>query len=129
MKRYALAFLLLFISLLSSCNNEEKHEAKVSEQANEQSVQVPQRVIDVYREVLRTGKAPAGYVGGRRFENREHRLPPDGSYHEYDVNPKVRGENRGAERIIIDARTGEGWYTADHYRTFTILPPAPGEQQ
>jgi hypothetical protein len=31
---------------------------------------------------------------------------------------KIRGVNRGPERIIVD-RTGEkGWYTGDHYRTF-----------
>ncbi|MBI2836600.1 MAG: hypothetical protein HYX85_02780 [Chloroflexi bacterium] len=26
---------------------------------------------------------------------------PEGDYREYDVNPSVEGENRGAERIAI----------------------------
>ncbi|MEO7860306.1 MAG: ribonuclease domain-containing protein, partial [Nitrospirales bacterium] len=32
--------------------------------------------------------------------HRERRLPP-GHYREYDVNPKVRGRSRDAERIVI----------------------------
>jgi len=68
--------------------------------------------------VIRNGRTPKGYVGGRVWHNRERRLPSGGNYHEYDVNPKVRGKNRGAERIIIDIDRKSGWYTADHYRTF-----------
>ena len=83
---------------------------------------VPEKAVTVYRYVLQHGQAPQGYVGGRTWENREHRLPPGGEYHEYDVNPKVRGVNRGAERIIVDLRARKGWYTADHYRTFTPIP-------
>ena len=79
---------------------------------------VPAKAIDVYKYVLKTGKPPRGFVGGRTWYNREKRLPRGGDYREYDVNPKVRGKNRGAERIIIDMRTMKGWYTADHYRTF-----------
>ncbi|WP_367865356.1 ribonuclease domain-containing protein [Pedobacter sp. WC2423] len=40
------------------------------------------------------------------------------AYKEYDVNPKVKGQNRGAERIIIGA-DGTRYYTGDHYKTFT----------
>jgi guanyl-specific ribonuclease Sa len=63
------------------------------------------------------GRPPPGYVGGRSFQNRERRLPR-GRYREYDVNPKRRGKNRGAERIVIEQRTGKAYYTDDHYRTF-----------
>ncbi len=77
--------------------------------------------MEVYTYVLRTGRAPEGYVGGRVWENREHRLPPGGHYQEYDVNPKVRGKNRGPERIVVDRTAGRGWYTPDHYNTFTPL--------
>jgi ribonuclease T1 len=79
---------------------------------------VPEKAIVVYQHVLRTGRAPSGYVGGRVFENRERRLAPGGDYREFDVNPKVRGENRGPERIVVDRKARRGWYTADHYRTF-----------
>ena len=44
-----------------------------------------------------------------------------GRYREYDVHPKVPGKNRGAERIVIDQRTGKAYYTADHYRTFVPM--------
>jgi len=82
---------------------------------------VPRYVLDVYACVLKNGRAPRGYVGGRVWQNREHRLPRGDNYREFDVHPKVRGVNRGAERIIVDMQTGKGWYTADHYRTFTPL--------
>ncbi|MBX3236829.1 MAG: hypothetical protein KF814_11805 [Nitrospiraceae bacterium] len=65
----------------------------------------------------RKGEPVPGYVGGRTFQNRERRLPR-GSYREYDVHPKVPGKNRGAERIVIDQRTGKAYYTGDHYKTF-----------
>ena len=46
---------------------------------------------------------------------------PRGRDREYDVDPKVRGKNGGAERIVIDQRTGKAYYTADHYRTFVPM--------
>ncbi|QNK62432.1 ribonuclease [Pedobacter sp. PAMC26386] len=79
---------------------------------------VPQKAYTVAAYVAKTGKAPQGYVGGTVFQNREGRLPQGTAYKEYDVNPKVRGQNRGAERIIIGA-DGVRYYTGDHYRIFT----------
>jgi ribonuclease T1 len=70
------------------------------------------------------GKALPGYIGGGRFQNRERRLPR-GHYREYDVNPKVRGRSRDAERIVIEQDTGKAYYTGDHYRTFTPLNKTP----
>ena len=85
------------------------------------SPEVPARVREVLVEVERRhGEPPPGYVGGRRFENRERRLP-GGVYREYDVHPKIPGRDRGPERIVIDQRTGKAWYTGDHYRTFVPL--------
>ena len=86
----------------------------------------PRDVLDVVpsaaRETLkaieeRHGEPLPGYVGGRTFQNRE-RVLPRGRYREYDVHPKVAGKNRGAERIVIDQRSGKAYYTADHYRSF-----------
>lgn len=65
----------------------------------------------------RHGEPPPGHVGGRTFQNRE-RVLPRGRYREYDVHPKVPGKTRGAERIVIDQRSGKAYYTADHYRSF-----------
>lgn len=81
-------------------------------------VEPPPKARDVLAEIARRGgEPPTGYVGGRRFENRERRLPP-GRYREYDVNPRVRGRDRGPERLVIEGRTGRAYYTPDHYRTF-----------
>jgi guanyl-specific ribonuclease Sa len=70
------------------------------------------------------GNAPPGYIGGRTFQNRERRLPR-GHYREYDVNQKMRGRSRDAERIVIEQDTGKAYYTDDHYRTFTPLNETP----
>ena len=70
------------------------------------------------------GKALPGYIGGRAFQNRERRLAP-GHYREYDVNPKIRGLSRDAERIVIEQDTGRAYYTGDHYRTFMPLNETP----
>ena len=81
-------------------------------------VDVPQKARDVLAQIeKRLGEPPPGYVSGRAFQNRERQLPR-GSYREYDVNPKVRGKDRGAERIVIERRTGRAYYTPDHYATF-----------
>lgn len=86
----------------------------------------PTYVWATLRHVRETGRAPEGHVGGRTFENRERRLPrtdPKGrsvQYREWDVHPKVKGVNRGAERLVTGSDQS-AWYTADHYRTFTRL--------
>jgi ribonuclease T1 len=84
-------------------------------------VEVPEKARTVLVEIQRRkGEPPPGYVGGRTFGNRERRLPR-GSYREYDVNPKKPGKSRGAERIVIEQRTGKAYYSRDHYETFTPM--------
>jgi ribonuclease T1 len=84
---------------------------------------VPAHVLKVLDYVEKKGEAPDGYVGGRTFQNREHRLEekdPKGRairYREWDVYPKIDGKNRGAERLITGSDQS-AWYTRDHYRTF-----------
>jgi ribonuclease T1 len=68
----------------------------------------------------RDGQPLPGYVGGRTFQNRERRLPA-GRYREYDLHPRVPGQDRGAERLIVERATGRAYYTGDHYRTFVPL--------
>lgn len=81
----------------------------------------PRKAKDLLEAIQRhQGHPLPGYVGGRVFQNREKRLPP-GRYREYDVNPKLRGRSRDAERIVIEQDTGNAYYTGDHYRTFTPL--------
>jgi guanyl-specific ribonuclease Sa len=84
---------------------------------------VPEQAIAILRHVRAHGSAPAGIEGGRHFGNFEHRLPEHGAdgramrYQEWDVWPKVRGRNRGTERLITGS-DGRAWYTGDHYRSF-----------
>jgi guanyl-specific ribonuclease Sa len=80
-----------------------------------------QKVKDLLEAIRQhEGKALPGYIGGGAFQNRERRLPL-GHYREYDVNPKIRGRSRGAERIVIEQGSGRAYYTGDHYRTFIPL--------
>lgn len=81
----------------------------------------PQKAYDLLAMLQQRGGRPlTGYVGGREFQNRERRLPR-GRYREYDVNRKVPGRSRDAERIVIEQKTGKAYYTDDHYRTFISL--------
>lgn len=85
--------------------------------------QVPDYALDVLNYVRKHGEAPDGYVGGREFQNKEGRLPKKDAeghklhYSEWDVHPKVQGQNRGPERLITGS-DHSGWYTANHYKTF-----------
>ena len=86
--------------------------------------QIPQKVYAVLAYVRGNNRAMAGYVGSRRFGNFENHLPRSGTdgksiqYQEWDVNPKIRGRNRGAERLVTGS-DGRAWFTNDHYNTFS----------
>ncbi len=54
------------------------------------------------------------------LENGAQKLPEGVNYKEYDINPYAKGQNRGAERIVI-GDDGSVWYTNDHYYTFTQI--------
>ncbi|MFN8267030.1 MAG: ribonuclease domain-containing protein [Chitinophagales bacterium] len=84
---------------------------------------IPQKAIVVLSYIQKNNQAPDGYEGGRTFGNYEHNLPQlDASgnkirYQEWDIQPKVQGQNRGARRIVTGS-DGRAWYTPDHYNTF-----------
>ena len=84
---------------------------------------IPQKVYAVLKYIRTHNQPMPGYVGGRIFSNREELLPREDNngkpilYHEWDVNPKIEGQNRGTERIITGS-DGRAWYTNDHYQTF-----------
>lgn len=73
-------------------------------------------------ERIRNGETLDRYRNdGSTFQNRERRLPkqPEGYYREWvHRTPKVNGP--GPQRVI-SGRSGELWYTPDHYRTFVRL--------
>jgi guanyl-specific ribonuclease Sa len=76
------------------------------------------------------GSPLPGYKGGGIFGNTGtgggQVLPEFDSagnqitYREWDVNPYVKGVNRGAQRIVTGS-DGSAYYTSDHYQTFTRL--------
>jgi guanyl-specific ribonuclease Sa len=82
---------------------------------------IPEKVFKVIEEIKKkNGSAPLGYQGGREFKNYDKILPTGIKYKEYDVNPYIKGKNRGAERLVIGA-DGSMWYTADHYKSFVRI--------
>ncbi|MFZ7133298.1 MAG: ribonuclease domain-containing protein [Eubacteriales bacterium] len=92
-----------------------------SDDNNNEQDNVPQKARDVADKIKENdGEAPEGYQGGAEFENKEGLLPKGVKYKEYDVDPLVKGENRGAERIVI-GDDGSVWYTNDHYQTFILV--------
>lgn len=98
---------------------EDSNSSKSSISTNEN---IPEKVLIVLNHVREFKEAPEGYVGGRTFQNREGILPKKNEdnqkieYQEWDVNPKVSGKNRGAERLVTSDK--EAYYTNDHYKTF-----------
>jgi len=84
---------------------------------------IPAKVYIILKYVDTYNQPKKDYVGGTRFGNYEGRLPKSTAkgnkinYREWDVNPKVKGVNRGAERLVTgDNKTA--WYTSDHYSSF-----------
>jgi len=77
-----------------------------------------------------TGRSPDGYLGGRQFMNDERGgttpLPRRGAdgrvivYHEYDVNPRHQGVDRGPQRLVMGS-DGSAYVTPDHYVTWERL--------
>lgn len=106
-------------SVAPSENNPQKNEKAAN-------VQIPPKVYEVLQYIKANHHPMPGYVGGSVFSNREKILPQEDSagnpvqYQEWDVNPKVQGENRGTERIVTGS-DGRSWYTNDHYQTFTEI--------
>ncbi len=95
-------------------------ETRISKTSNPS---VPEKAILVLDFIRKHKKAPEGYVGGRHFGNYEHNLPERDAagnqidYQEWDIQPKVEGKNRGAQRLVTGS-DGRAWYTPDHYSTF-----------
>lgn len=78
----------------------------------------------VLNRVTTKGSPFPGYKGGSVFENGgPTKLPElDGAgspltYREWDVNPYVKGADRGAERLVTGS-DGSAYSTGDHYNSF-----------
>lgn len=79
---------------------------------------LPPQAAETVQLIRHGGPYPFPHNDGVVFDNAEHRLPsePRGYYHEYTVITPGSA-TRGARRIIT-GRSGEYYYTADHYETF-----------
>lgn len=101
----------------SKSNHVEKSKKIYPPQAN-----VPQNALNVLTYIRQYNEAPEGYVGGRIFQNRERLLPQKDDedqvikYREWDIYPKIKNKNRGAERLVTSDNSA--YYTSDHYRSF-----------
>lgn len=132
MKKLLLLF-LGFLMALSSCRAKESNlpnstfsDDSATEIQQKRNDDIPQKVWDTYRYIKKNNRAQNGYVGGRKFGNYEKLLPIKNekgqkvNYREWDVNPKKKGKNRGAQRLVT-SNDGHAYYTSDHYRSFKKL--------
>ncbi len=108
----------------TKANDQQQEKARTDNSTHAyQHADIPQKVYDVLKYIRSENHAMDGYVGGRQFTNREKVVPQQDdngntiTYEEWDVNPKIRGQNRGTERILTGS-DGRAWYTNDHYQTF-----------
>lgn len=129
--RFSRFFGILFLALSilacrSAAKEQEKHVQETTASASAAThPEVPEKVYKVLQYVRTNGKAPEGYVGGRKFGNFEKLLPASENgrkikYQEWDVNPKTKGKNRGAERLVT-GNNDRAYYTRDHYHSFTEI--------
>ena len=112
----------------TSGTKELRHDSRNSSFKNtsiEKNDEVPDYVLEILTYIRINKRAPRNYVGGRIFYNREKRLPilnensQKINYREWDVHEKVKGVNRGPERLITSEETA--YYTKDHYKTFIYI--------
>ena len=78
------------------------------------------KVLEIIKK--RNGSPPKGYKGGKVYENEPvipgaQKLPEGVTYKEYDIYPKIKGEIRSEERLVI-GDDGSVWYTQNHYHSF-----------
>ncbi len=110
------------MSMVQPSKNAQQDKAE-SDNVDKSDTVIPTKVYEVLKYIQTNHHPMPGYVGGSVFSNREKILPQVDSsgnpiqYQEWDVNPKIAGQNRGAERIVTGS-DGRSWYTADHYQTF-----------
>ncbi|PWJ56587.1 ribonuclease T1 [Dyadobacter jejuensis] len=125
----------LLVFMFTFCRSEQRTE-QASQQASSTTqsqaaiaptnASIPPKVLEVLQYVRNHDKAPDGYVGGRRFGNFEKLLPLKDAqgrpmqYREWDVNPQIKGKNRGTQRLVT-SKNNRAWYTSDHYASFTEI--------
>ncbi len=113
-------WLILLLCLFQACQpvSGDAGERNRAEQGREIAASdLPFEARETLRAIERGG--PFAYDrDGVVFGNYEHALPerPRGYYHEYTV--KTPGKHGRGTRRIVAGRSGEYYYSPDHYRTF-----------
>jgi guanyl-specific ribonuclease Sa len=82
--------------------------------------------LDEYVKSLRKGLLLPNIRGGGIFANALLDLPVKrhGYYREYDVEPTVKGKDRGLLRLVL-GNGGEVYITGNHYRDFRQIINMP----
>jgi ribonuclease T1 len=122
---------LIFVGCIGNiaCFNNDRSDAFAQKKPGstyQASLKSPAYVYNVRDHVRMHQRPMPGYVGGRTFKNLEKLLPfytNNGQkirYQEWDVKPKRKGKNRGAERLVTGS-DGTDYYTKNHYRSFVKL--------
>ena len=130
MKRFAaLIRLTAFLALAGFCFNLPALAREASTSGKIESIllaDLPPEARQTLELIKRGGPFPYPRKDGSTFGNFEKRLPerPRGYYREYTV-PTPGSRDRGARRIVAGsgrngnvARSGEYYYTHNHYRSF-----------
>ena len=130
MKRFAAIIRLTFLLALAGfCFNLPAFARDAVARGKIESVllaDLPPEARQTLDLIKRGGPFPYPRKDGSSFGNFEKRLPerPRGYYREYTV-PTPGSRDRGARRIVAGggrhgdvARSGEYYYTHDHYRSF-----------
>lgn len=125
---FAVLFAALWIAWRWKQHSQQIVSAPTSTQTSPGShtpsaAQTPAYVLETLQFIRRNGHAPDGFEGGREFQNKEKKLPAKDAaskrirYSEWDVHPKIKGQNRGPERLITGS-DHSAYFTRDHYKTF-----------
>ena len=134
MVRLATCLRLVFFLALAACSaffppvqaREQRVAAPIDQVA---LADLPPEAAQTLRLIRNGGPFPYPHKDGSIFGNFEKRLPaqPRGYYREYTV-PTPGSRDRGARRIIAGegkagnvATSGEYYYTADHYGSFSRI--------
>ena len=123
--RIAAILLLIWLGFASGLGHAFLWSGKPAASAEIRVDQLPPEARQTLILIKRGGPFPYSR-DGIPFGNREGLLPPQqrNYYREYTV-PTPGLNHRGARRIIA-GRTGEYWYTADHYRSFKRIRETSG---
>ncbi len=119
-----LLFCIVAALLVAPSTGDARHPRGRAEIGAVELAKLPPEAQRTVQLVLHGGPFPYSR-DGVVFENREERLPTRARsyYHEYTV-PTPGRRDRGPRRLIV-GRSGEFYYSDDHYRSFRRVEGLP----